>query len=258
MSRIIRHGVGEIRYSAGVDRGVFYPPLGPGIPWSGLVSVDEKVDESEIMVTYMDGQKIETQVKFGTFVATIQAVTYPLEFEEYDGYADGYTSQERKPFNFAYRTMLANEQVGVNLGYQIHLVYNALASPTDRDYKSLDGKSSPMLFAWDVATLPVIGPGVRPSSHIIIDSTTAYPSVIQELEDILYGNDLTDPRFPTMDEVRDIFEQHSIFKVTDLGDGVALIEGPDGVVDMTGPDTARFTFKTVVQVSEDTYRLTSW
>lgn len=258
MTKVLRHEIGEARYSAGVDRGVFYPPLGPGVPWNGLVSVAEKPDETNTRITYMDGLKMTTELSLGTFSAEISAITYPPEFEGYDGYSeDHWDAQPRKPFNFAYRTLKANEISGIDLGYEIHLVYNVLASPTVREYKTVGTTQDPSAFDWSITTTPIILPDTRPASHLIIDSTMCYPAVLSALEDIVYGSSISDPRMPSIPEIRDLFELYAIFKVTDHGDGTATISGPDDAVFMTGVDTARFTYSSVVQLDEETYRLTS-
>lgn len=259
MTKLFSHEVGEARYSAGVDRGVFYPPLGPGVPWNGLISVVEDIDSSDISVVYMDGIKMQTQTKLGAFKASITALSYPPEFEEFDGYAeDNWTNQVRKPFNLSYRTMLGDDVSGLNRGYLIHLVYHAMAEPSDKSYGSLDTITDPTPFNWTLSTTPVPVKDLRPSSHLVIDASTAYPSLINALEDILYGSNVSDPRFPTIEEVSNLFDQHAIFKVTDLGGGVARIEGPDEAVYLTSPTSAQLTWVSVVPIDGETYKLTSF
>lgn len=258
MSQVRRHEVGEARYSAGVDRGVLYPPLGPGVPWSGLVSVAEKTIDSETLVTYLDGFKMKTQISLGVYAATISALSYPLEFEEFDGYVENnWTGQFRKTFGFAYRTLTGNDVAGTDFAYQIHLVYNAVAEPSDQDHQALGQTIDPMPFEWGISTTPIAVPGARPTSHVVIDSLKTYPAVMIALEDILYGNTINEPRLPSIQEVYDLFELYAIFKVTDHGDGSATISGPDTAVFPTGATSARFTWPSVVQEDTETYRLSS-
>lgn len=258
MTKLNWNANGERIYGAGVDRGVLYPSTGPGVAWDGLVSVDENISDFNTRVTYMDGQKVQTQVNLGIFAAQISAVTYPLEFEVHDGFAeDGWSGQSRESFNFSYRTMLANEVEGEEYGYEIHLVFNALASPATKDYRTLDDSVSPTTFAWDISTTPEVVADGRPSSHVVINSRQVYPAALAAIENLLYGALENPPTFPTMQELLDLFESFAIFKVVDQGNGIATVSGPDSAVFSTGVDTAMFDWPSVVQLSEDTYRLTS-
>lgn len=252
---------GERLYEAGVDRGVFYPPLGPGIVWNGLIAVRESTENKESLIVYIDGQRKTTEISLGTFAAELEAYTYPPEFEDYDGLSKwDLTAQTRPPFNFSYRTLIGDDQVGISKGYKIHLVYNALTSPVEQIHETLNPTVSIENFKWNLSTIPVEIPGYRPSSHFVVDSTKVYPETLTLIEDMLYGTDLTDSHFPTIEELLEIFESTAIFKVTDNGDGTATIEGPDDIVFMVDEieQIAQFgPWPSVVELSEDTYQLSS-
>lgn len=251
--------IGEHSYEAGVDRGVFYPSVGPGIPWNGLVSVAESEQNTQQRVTYVDGHRQVTVLTFGDFIADLSAFTYPPEFEAYDGTSKWESAaQDRPDFNLSYRTLIGDDVEDLGSGYQIHLVYNAKASPSHKNRKSLVNAVAVETFLWGLTTTPVIVPRFRPCSHFIIDTTKAYPETIGLLEDMLYGFDGSDARFPTIDELLDLFESTAIFQVTDNGDGTATITGPDEAVEeLEDGDLVRLTWPSVIQLSEDTYQLSS-
>jgi hypothetical protein len=258
MTRLNWHEIDSISYNAGADRGVFYPSVGPGVQWDGIVSVNETIEDSDARIIYIDGAKIQTELSLGVFSAELTAVTYPPEFEEYDGIAeDGWTDQSRKTFNFSYRTLVADDEKGIDRGYLIHLVYNVLAAPTAREYSTLDGSIDPTPFSWELTTKPEFIPNLRATSHLIIDSTKVYPGVLTDIENLLYGSAITDPKFPTIQEVMALFESYAIFKVTNLGDGVVRVEGPDSVVYPTGPGMFAMDWPSVVRISSDTFRISS-
>jgi len=249
---------GSRYFETGLDRGVFYPKSGIGVPWNGLLSIKETDDNDSQTVLYIDGQKKVNQVDLGTFSASIEAYTYPDEMLPYDGFAQpAFSGQFRPPFNLSYRSLLGSDVEGTARGYLLHLVYNGYLKPASKDHASLNGDVDAETFNWDLSTTPAYVPGARPTSHIFVDSTKAYTSTMLALENLLYGTETTPSHFPSILEVLALFEATAIFKVTDNGDGTATISGPDEAVHMVTSDTAELTWPTVIQISEDTFQLSS-
>lgn len=249
---------GSRNYEVGVDRGVFYPKNGIGVSWNGLVSVGElEGDTSSGKIIFIDGQKRATELGIGTFAAIISAVTYPDEFEEYDGYDDmGASNQRRKSFDFSYRTFLSNE-INDRRGYLIHLVYNALATPTTHENYSIGDSINPQVFSWGLSTTPVVIPDARATSHFVIDSTKAYPETLIWLEEQLYGTNLINPNMPTALEVLALFEEHAVFKVIPHGDGTVTIIGPDDAVEELAPNLWELDWPSVIQITDHKYHASS-
>jgi hypothetical protein len=220
---------GSRLFEAGVDRGVFFPKSGPGVPWNGLTSVKETTEGEGALVVYADGQKIINQVELGDFAADISAITYPNEMYPYDGYQEEiYSGQPRTLFSLSYRSMIGNDVEGLSYGYRLHLVFNCMLSPTNRVYETLNDQSDIPDFEWKLSTRPVANPYNRPSSHFMIDSPSVEPGTLTAVENILYGVDGgSDPIFPTVKQLVDIFEANAIFTVVDNSDGTATITGPD-------------------------------
>lgn len=220
---------GSRLYEAGVDRGVFYPQTGVGVPWNGLTHVKESVENDGSVVTYVDGKKIINQLQLGQFAADISAMTYPDEMSPYDGYAEPmYSGQRRRRFNLSYRSQIGDDRKGTSYGYRLHLIFNCLLTPSIRANNSLNDNPETTEFEWKLSTVPVALPYNRPTSHFVIDSTTVRPEVLEAIENILYGIDGgSNATFPTVQQILDLFEANAIFTVVDNGDGTVTITGPD-------------------------------
>ena len=189
---------GDRRYESGVSKGVLYDidehgSYTPGVAWNGLTSVNESPDGAEPTDLWADNIKYATLYSAETFGGTIEAYTYPDEFAKHDGsaeVADGvYVGQQtRQPFGFCYRTEIGDDLKG-DRGYKLHLVYNATARPSDKDYETINDNPDAIQFSWEISTLPVNVTGKKPTSLIIIDSTKANSTKLASLEEILYGTD---------------------------------------------------------------------
>lgn len=256
MARISWGEPGTRSYEAGVDRGVLYPSKGYGVPWNGLISVDEAPSDSNLFASHVDGRKIWNQRRGEGFSATITAFSYPKEFEKYIGYDDGLTGQNRSYFGFSYRTRLGDD-LDPEAGSLIHLVYNALASPAPSQYDSASDSVGPTTFSWGIETTPVILANGAIGSHVIINTKMAHSWAVTALESQIYGSGLNEPYLPTMSAVMDIFESASILRVTDHGDGTWTAEGPDSAIEMLDATTFQITWPSAVYINDVTYRLSS-
>lgn len=210
MTAIIWDARGERLFELGVDRGVLYLPSVPGVPWSGLLSVNEAPTGAEERPYYIDGIKYLNLRSTEEFVATIEALGAPAEFDACDGNVSIHTGliatqQTRVPFGLSYRTLIGNDLDGTNHAYKIHLVYNALAAPTVRNNATISDTIEPAKFSWTVSTLPPPVTGHKRTAHFVIDSKLTDPSVLVEVEELLYGTVSTDPTLPTPDELIAIF-----------------------------------------------------
>lgn len=255
MTRITWDAPGDVAYGIGVDRGVFYPKDGIGVPWNGLASVKETTDSTTQTVMYIDGQKRVNQLGLGSFAASIDAYTYPDEFLPYDGYAEPiYSGQARPLFNFVYRTQ---DQTGSETSYKLHLVYNCVVKPTSKDHQSVSASVNIETFTWELTTTPIAVPNSRASAHFVFDTRAVLPSILQAVEAILYGTDSTDPRFPSLDELIAIFESNSLYVIIDNGDGSWTAIGPDDAISVDG-DEITLNWPWVDVIDDDTYRIKTY
>ena len=202
-------------YETGVDRGVLYVQgtngYGEGVAWNGLTSVSESPDGAEPTDLWADNIKYASMRSAETFNGTIEAYTYPEEFNECDGnltIATGvYAGQQtRKSFGLCYRTKLGNDVAGSDYGYKLHLVYGCTASPSEKSYETINDSPDAITFSWEFETTPVNMTGGKPTSVIVIDSTKVDATKLATLEGILYGSSAagssTAARLPLPDEVK--------------------------------------------------------
>lgn len=211
MSKIVWDAVGEHTFETGVRNGVLYlkdaeGAYNTGVAWNGLTSVSESPEGAEATDLYADDIKYLTLMSAENFKATIEAYTYPVEFEECDGSASiakGVVigQQTRKPFGLCYRTSIGNDTDGNEHGYKLHIVYGCQASPSEKQYSTINDSPEAITFSWEVNTTPVNVTGKKPTATLIIDSTKADKAKLTALEAILYGSEQTEPRLPLPDEI---------------------------------------------------------
>lgn len=201
---------GERLYETGVDRGVLYPiqdgEYNMGVAWNGLTAVTESPSGAEATAIWADNIKYLNLMSAEEFGATIEAYTYPDEFAECDGSAEiaggVYIGQQsRKTFGLCYRTVLGNDVESNDYGYKLHLIYGALASPSEKAYNTINDSPEAITFSWEVTTTPVNVTGFKPTANVTIDSTKCDADKLAALEAILYGSDDTEARLPLPDEI---------------------------------------------------------
>lgn len=213
MSKLVWDKTGERFYENGVNHGVLYRQVNGtypnGVVWNGLTAVNESPDGAEPTDLYADNIKYASMRSAETFGGTIEAYTYPEEWEECDGsasVADGVTlgQQPRSSFGLCYRTEIGND-VSNTAGYKLHLVYGATASPSERNYETINDSPDAITFSWEFDTVPIEVAGYKPTSVITIDSTKADATKLADLEDALYGTDQTEAHLPLPAEVVAMF-----------------------------------------------------
>lgn len=211
MSKLVWDLIGERLYETGVKNGVLYPTdangaYSKGVAWNGLTSVSENPSGADSNPIYADDIKyldLRSKEEFG---ATIEAYTYPDEFAICDGSAELTNGvmigqQNRKPFGFCYRTAIGNDVDSDDHGYKLHIVYGATASPSSRQYQTINDNPEAITFSWEVTTTPVKVEGKKPTATLVIDSIKVGKEGMTALEDVLYGTENADPRLPLPDEI---------------------------------------------------------
>ena len=190
---------GERLYETGVKKGVLYPQAEGGLypvgtAWNGLTAVTESPSGAEATALYADDIKYLNLISAEEFGATIEAYTYPDEFAQCDGSAAIATGvvigqQKRKQFGLAYQTTLGNDVDNNDYGYKLHMIYNALAAPSEKAYATINDSPEAITFSWEVTTTPVNVEGFKPTASVTIDSTKVDADKLASLEKILYGTD---------------------------------------------------------------------
>lgn len=222
MSKLVWDKTGERLYETGVDRGVLYvfndsveagaSQYSAGVAWNGLTAVTDSPSGAEPNDLYADNIKYLSLMSVEELGLTIEAYTYPDEFEACDGTAELGTGvvvgqQPRKHFGFCYRTKVGDDINGDAKGYKLHLVYDCLASPSEKAYSTVNDSPEAITFSWEVTTTKVsMGDNFQPASEIVIDSTKLDSDKLTTIENLLYGknavtgtnaSEATDPTLPS-------------------------------------------------------------
>ena len=213
MSKLVWDKTGERKYETGVSKGVLYPQSNgiypKGTAWNGLTAVNESPSGAEATPLYADNIKYLNLMSAEEFGATIEAYMYPDEFAECNGekdLVDGVSigQQKRTPFGLSYQTKIGSDTDN-DLGYKIHLIYGALAAPSEKAYATVNDSPEAITFSWEVSTTPVEVSGAKPTASLTIDSTKVDAEKLAAFEKILYGDGENEARLPLPDEVATLF-----------------------------------------------------
>ena len=207
------HETGDKQYELGVDKGVFYPlnattsAYDNAYAWNGLISVTESPSGAEVTKNYADNDVYMSLMSAEEFAATVEAYNYPDEFALVDGTAEPvpglYVGQQpRKPFGLSYRTKVGNDSKGMDAGYKIHLIYNAMAAPSEKAYSTVNDSPEATTFSWELSTTPInAGNVLKSTAQLTINSLKVPAAKLKALEDILYGTTTLEARLPLPTEV---------------------------------------------------------
>lgn len=211
MSKLVWDESGTRTFETGVDHCALYPTTGTGtydkgVAWNGITSVTESPSGAEPTNLYADNIKYLTLLSAEDFGGTINAYTYPVEFELCDGTAEltkgvVIAQQPRKTFGLVYRTKIGSDTLGQDAGYKLHLIYGALASPSEKTRDTINESPSAVEFSWTFTTTPVNVTGHSATAHLIIDSTKVDAEKLTAIEAVLFGSDSAEPKLLMPDEV---------------------------------------------------------
>lgn len=213
MAKLVWDQTGERLYETGVKYGVLYVQEGgaypKGVAWNGLTAVTESPSGAEANPLYADDIKYLNLLSTEEFGATVEAYMYPDEFMVCDGsaaLADGvYIGQQpRKTFGMCYRTVLGNDVENNDYGYKLHIIYGALAAPSEKAYATINDSPEAITFSWELTTTPVNVTGHKPTASLVIDSTKTDATKLAALEAILYGTESEEARLPLPDEILEL------------------------------------------------------
>lgn len=266
MTGLVWDQVGDRTFESGVDRGVLYLPDGSAVAWNGLLSVTEKFNNDRSPV-YYDGFKVNESVSLSDFDAVLKALTYPDEFLELEGIKTGFGEhgvylgqQKPKSFALSYRSRVGNDVDGGEAGYKLHVVYNLVATPSDREYATVSDTMDPIEFEWDISAIPedLMSFGFAPSAHVIIDTRTIHPLTLEDLETVLYGSDVDDASLLSMADLLEVVYgvESYLIQITDNGDNSWTADvSDDSLLTITG-DSFELDEANVEWLDADTYRVT--
>lgn len=219
MARLVWDKTGERFYETGVNQCVLYPQVSgaypKGVAWNGITAINESPSGAEATPLYADNIKYLNLMSTEELAVSIEAYTYPEEFEACDGsaeIADGVSigQQKRQAFGLCYKTAVGNDVDSNDHGYKLHIIYGGLAAPSEKAYASINDSPEAITFSWEVSTTPVNVTGGKPTASITIDSRKADQVKLAALEDILYGKDGepdSTARLPLPDEITTLMKK---------------------------------------------------
>ena len=178
-----------------------------GVVWNGLTGVTESPDGAEETALYADDIKYLSLRSAEELNYTITAYTYPDAWMQCDGTAalgsipGVYVGQQkRRMFGFVYTTTVGSDTEGNDAGEKLHIIYSSTASPSERDYQTINDSPEAVEFSWECNTTPIDMPDLKKSAIITIDTTkltTAGKQNYESLKAILYGQAATTGSTPT-------------------------------------------------------------
>ena len=216
MAKLVWDQSGQRIYETGVKMGVLYVQdasgaYPKGVAWNGLTAVNETPSGAEATPLYADDIKYLNLRSAEEFGATIEAYTYPEEFEQCDGSAEiapgvKIGQQARNAFGLCYRTVVGNDIAGNDFGYKLHIIYGATAAPSEKAYATINDSPEAITFSWEVACTPVDVEGFKPTASLVIDSTKVDVEKLAALEEVLYGGESKEASLPLPDAIAAMFK----------------------------------------------------
>lgn len=216
MAKLVFDELGKRFYETGVSNAVLFPQADDGtypkgVAWNGITAANESPSGAESNDQYADNMVYLSLTGAEKFEGTIEAFSSPAEFDECDGMKEiskGLTvsQQTRKPFGFAYKSILGNDIKGNDYGYKLHIWYGCKAAPSERSHSTVNDSPEPQNPSWSISSTPVAVPGAKPSSVLTFNSTTTPADKLKKIEDILYGTEAADARLPLPTELLDLLK----------------------------------------------------
>ena len=216
MAKLVWDEVGSRFFETGVKNGVLFVQndeggYDTGVVWNGLTAVTESPSGAEETPLYADDIKYVVFYSNEEFGATIEAYTYPEEFEQCDGSAslgEGVTvgQQARRSFGLVYKTAVGNDIQGQDYGYKIHIIYGCKAAPSEKAFATVNDSPEAVTFSWEISTVPVNVEGLKPTATVVIDSTKCKPENLSAIEDKLFGTAEGESTLLLPDEIKALLQ----------------------------------------------------
>ena len=207
MAKLVFDELGKRFYETGVSNAVLFVQSDTGtypkgVAWNGITAANESPSGAESNDQYADNMKYLSLTGAEKFEGTIEAFSSPKEFDVCDGMADiakGVIAhqQNRKPFGFAFKSILGNDVKGNDYGYKLHLWYGCKAAPSERSHATVNDSPEPQNPSWSITSTPV----AIPASVLTIISTEVEPAKLAKIEEAIYGTDSAGAYLPTPQQI---------------------------------------------------------
>lgn len=208
MAELTWDGIGDRFFETGVSKGVLYPQVAGaypvGVAWNGLTAITESPSGAEPTPLYADNLKYLNLFSAEEFAATLEAYTWPAEFNACDGSAEPKPGvlvgqQTRQAFGLSYQTIVGNDVDGNDHGTKIHVVYGCKASPSEKAYATVNDSPEAATFSWEISTTPALVTGLKPTAIITLDSRDLSAADWTAVTEVLYGTSGTEASLPAPD-----------------------------------------------------------
>lgn len=262
MTALIWDQIGERFFETGISKGVLYKENNYGVPWNGITSLEENDSDSAESVHY-DGVKVNDIITLGDYNAVLKAFTYPDEFLFHEGIIEDQTgfyahNQLKTQFGMSYQTKIGNDVDGNEAGYKIHLLWNLTALPARRQRQTLALDATPLEFEWTLSSIPEEMDNFRPTSHAVIDSRKVDPELLKDIEEILYGSDVSVAKLPPLKSFSTWLRKWQRLIIIDNGDGTWVAQSPiPGQIIMLNDTTFQIQTDTAFYIDANTYNIWS-
>lgn len=249
------------KFEFGLDRAVIYLDNERVVSWSGLTSVSNKQNTSSEPI-YYDGIKVNDKISYSEFSGVIKAYTYPDELLELEGLVEDskgvyVTGQPSKRFNLSWRTKIFDSNAE-EIGYQIHIVYNAILIPQETVYRSTSNIPDLLEFQWNIFSIPEEVVNLKPASYIVLDSLRIDNQLLLDIEDILYGTEELAPRLPSLKSFLTFIKTWERIIIINNGDGTWTASSVlDDDIIMLDDTTFQINNANAIFLDIDTYEITS-
>lgn len=210
MSRLQWDQDGDRGYRVGIHKVALFKSdtsaasgYGVGVAWNGVTKVGEAPEGAEATDLWANDSKYGTLRSSEQFKGSIEAYDCPEEFDECDGCVEAGSGfllrqQTRKPFGLVWCTSIGNDTEGVDHGEELHIAYNATASPSSVDRETINDSPNVPTMSWEFSTTPVNVEGYKPTSHVVFRSTKMTAQNWNRLLDTVFGSSDADPTLPTL------------------------------------------------------------
>ena len=213
MSKLVWDQTGEKRYETGIEQVALFPQVSgayqTGVAWNGVTALNLTPSGAEPTALYANNRKYLTLVSVEELGGTIEAYMYPDEFMQCDGSAElapgVYVGQQtRTPFGLVGKTIIGNDTDLNAHGYKLHIVYGALASPSEQAHATVNDSPEAATMSWEFSTTPIeveVDGKTSSTSYICIDSTKIAPEKLALIEAKIYGSESEEPTLPLPAEI---------------------------------------------------------
>lgn len=178
---------------------------GKGVNWDGVTSLNESPSGAESNKLYADNLEYLNLLSKEEFGLTLESYQVPEMFDECDGIsalgAMKVRGQSRKQFALVYRVQKGSDTVQAgDMGYVYHVVYGCKASPSSRDFATVNDSPEAQTFSYEISTTPITdsnlfgafaSDGVTSIIHLEIDSNDLSSGGEATLQTALYGKAYT-------------------------------------------------------------------